>query len=151
MEIDIYICRSKLMNNYIPLMDNTAAKLTKRKSIKQVVLKGIPMPWDLVLKRSNNYNYTSLSDMRKILKPIEEVDNVKRTLKENKRGKGDKTQNKGNPSNSNDNRSASENLVENWVAIIHLVTIRIINTVKTTKVKVKATLCIIGMEILAEK
>ena len=39
MRIDNYIRRVKTLNNYIPLMDNGAIKLTERELIRQVVLK----------------------------------------------------------------------------------------------------------------
>ena len=56
MRIDNYIRSVKTLNNYIPLMDNGAIKLTEREMIRQVVLKGIPVTWNLNLKRANNHN-----------------------------------------------------------------------------------------------
>ena len=39
MRIDNYICRVKVLNNYSPLMENGAVKLTKRESIKKMISK----------------------------------------------------------------------------------------------------------------
>ena len=74
MKVENYIRRVKTLNNYIPLMELGAAKLTERELRKQVVLKGIPIKWTLDLKRENNYNLTSLSALQSVLKPIEEAD-----------------------------------------------------------------------------
>ena len=71
MRIDNYIRRIKTLSNYILLMDNGAIKLTEREMIKQAVLKGIPVTWSLDFKRENNHNCTTLTDLQKVLKPIE--------------------------------------------------------------------------------
>ena len=67
MRIENYIRRVKTLNNYIPFMDNGAIKLTERQMIRQVALKGIPVTWNLSLKRSNNHNYRTLADLEKFL------------------------------------------------------------------------------------
>ena len=66
MRIDNYIRRIKILNNYIPLMNNGAAKLIEIEMIKQVILKWIPVTWNLDLKRLNNHNCTTLADLQKI-------------------------------------------------------------------------------------
>ena len=48
-------------------MDNGAIKLMEREMIRQVALKGIPVTWNLSLKRSNKHNYTTLADLQKFL------------------------------------------------------------------------------------
>ena len=67
-------------------MDNGAVKLTEREMIKQVVLKGIPVVWSLDLKRANNHNCATLSELQAVLKPIEEADESEREYKEKKKG-----------------------------------------------------------------
>ena len=84
MRINNYIRRTKTLNNYIPLMDNGVVKLTKREMIRHVVLKGIPMTWNLDLKRANNHNCPTLVKPQKMLKPMEEADKGKRKFKESK-------------------------------------------------------------------
>ena len=67
MRIENYIRRVKTLNNYILFMDNRAIKLMEREMIRQVALKGIPVTWNLSLKRSNKHNYTTLADLQKFL------------------------------------------------------------------------------------
>ena len=43
MRIENYILRVKTPNNYIPIMNIRAFKLTGKKMIRQTVLKGIPV------------------------------------------------------------------------------------------------------------
>ena len=76
MRIDSYVRRVKTLNNYTSFMDNGAIKLTEREMIRQVVLKGIPVTWNLNLKRANNHNCATLADLQKVLKSIEEADEV---------------------------------------------------------------------------
>ena len=67
-------------------MDNGVAKLMEREMIKQVVMKGIPVVWNLDLKRANNHNCATLSELQAVLKPIEEADESEREYKEKKKG-----------------------------------------------------------------
>ena len=77
------------MNSYIPWMAKSAIELTEREMIKQVVLKGIPVTWNLDLKRANNHNCLTLADLQKILKYIEEAAEANRKWNANKsRGSG---------------------------------------------------------------
>ena len=85
MRVDNYIRRVKTLNNYILYMDNGAVKLTEWEMIKQVVLKGIPVVWSLDLKRANNHNCATLSELQAVLKPIEEADESEREYKEKKK------------------------------------------------------------------
>ena len=63
MKVENYIRRVKTLNNYIPLMELGAVKLTERELIKHVVLKGIPIKWTIDLKRANSYRSTLLSTL----------------------------------------------------------------------------------------
>ena len=111
MRIDNYIRRIKVLNNYIPLMENGAIKLTERELIKQVILKNVPVSWNLALKRANNHKSTSLSDLQRILKPIEEADEVERKWKESNKSRNgkDNEHKRGNPNNNNNNNSKNAN------------------------------------------
>ena len=60
MRVDNYIQRAKTLNNYIPLMDNGAVKVTERETIRQVVLKVILVTRNLDLKRANTHNCPTL-------------------------------------------------------------------------------------------
>ena len=82
MWIDSYIRWVKTLNSYIPLMDTDATKLTEKEMTWQVVLKGIPMTWNLDLKRANNHKRSTLTELQRILKSIEEADEAKRRFKE---------------------------------------------------------------------
>ena len=53
--------------------------------IRQVVLKEIPVTWNLSLKRANNHMYTTLVDLQKVLKPIKEADEVERKFSDQKK------------------------------------------------------------------
>ena len=88
MHIDNYIRRTKTLNNYIPLMDIGATELTEREMIRQVVLKGIPVTWNLDLKRANNHKCATLAELQKILKPIEEADEAERRFNDGKKKRG---------------------------------------------------------------
>ena len=66
-------------------MDKGATKLTEREMIKQVVLKGTPVVWNLDLKRANNHNCATLSELQAVLKPIEKADESEREFKERKK------------------------------------------------------------------
>jgi len=84
-----------------------AIELTERKMIKQVVLEGIPVTWNLDLKRANNHNCLTLTDLQKVLKPIEEAAAAKRKWNENKKiddgGRGGRYQGNGNNQQGNGN------------------------------------------------
>ena len=56
--------------------------------IRHVISKGKPATWILDLKRANNHNCTTLPELQKVLKPIEEADEAKRKFREGT-GKGD--------------------------------------------------------------
>ena len=84
MHIDNYIRRTKTLNNYIPFMDIGATELTEREMIRQVVLKGIPVTWNLDLKRANNHKCATLAELQIILKPIEEADEAERRFNDGK-------------------------------------------------------------------
>lgn len=90
MKVENYTRRVKMLNNYIPLMEIGAIKLTERELIKQVVLKGTLIKWTLNLKRANNHNLASLAALQSLLKPIEEADDSeqkhKNKLKSNQKG-----------------------------------------------------------------
>ena len=69
--------KSKTLNNCILLLGIGIIKLTKREMIKQVDLKGIPATQNLDLKRANDHNCTALTELQKVLEPIEEADEIK--------------------------------------------------------------------------
>lgn len=63
MRIDNYIRRVEILYNYIPWMAKGPIKLTEREMIKQVDLNGIPVTWNLDLKRANNHNCMTLTEL----------------------------------------------------------------------------------------
>ena len=55
-----------------------------------MILKNTPTAWSLDLCRANNHNKTALSELQKVLKPIEEAEKMEQNFKSENSRKNDK-------------------------------------------------------------
>ena len=84
MKIDAFIRKAKTLNNYLPQMNTGEVKLTEREMLKLVILKNTPTSWTLDLRRANNHNKMTLTELQKVLNPIEEVEEIESKFKSEK-------------------------------------------------------------------
>jgi len=63
-------------------------KLTEREMLKLVVLKNILTSWALDLRRANNHKNSTLVKLQKVLKPIEEAEEMESEFKSEQSSKG---------------------------------------------------------------
>ena len=90
-------------------MEKGAIKLTKREMIRQVVLKEIPVSWNLHSKRANNHKYTTMMEWQRVLKLIKEADKAKKKFRGTKyRDNIERDNCNHNNDNSNENQQGAK-------------------------------------------